>query len=254
MQLGGAVALVSGGASGLGRAAAEALLAAGAQVVLLDLERSPGAEVASSLGDAVEFVPADVTDPDSVQAAVDAATARGPLRAAVSCAGLGTVMRVLEKDGSPGDLETFRRTVEVNLVGTFVLFSQAAAAMGRTEPVDGERGVLVGTASVAAFEGQVGQVAYSASKGGVAGMTLPVARDLSRALIRCATVAPGIFDTPMLAGLPEPARESLGQQVPHPARLGRPEEFGALVRHVVENPMINGEVIRLDGALRMAPR
>ena len=161
---------------------------------------------------------------------------------------------MLGKDGSPGDVDAFRRTVEVNLVGSFVLWSRAAAAMARTEPVDGERGVLVGTASVAAFEGQVGQAAYSASKGGVVGMTLPVARELSRSLVRCCTVAPGIFDTPMLASLPDAAKESLGQQVPHPARLGRPAEFGALVRHVVENPMLNGEVIRLDGAIRMQPR
>ncbi len=249
MQLPGAVALVTGGGSGL--ATATALTEAGAQVVVADLPGSPGAAATQRLGGV--FVPADVTDEVQVQAAVDAASALGPLRVAASCAGIGTAGRALGKNG-PLPLEQFARTVQVNLVGTFNVVRLAAGAMSGTEPVDGERGVVVNTASAAAYDGQIGQAAYSASKGGVVGMTLPLARDLAQSLIRVVAVAPGLFDTPMLAALPEAARTALAAQAPMPARLGRPEEYAALVRHIVENPMLNGEVIRLDGAIRMPPR
>ena len=251
MQLAGSVALVTGGASGLGLATATALSDAGAAVVLVDLPSSGGEARAAELGGA--FVAADVTDPDRVQAAVDQASSMGPLRVAVNCAGIGTPGRVVGKSG-PLPLEQFARVVTVNLVGTFNVIRLAAAAMAATEPVDGERGVVVNTASAAAFDGQIGQAAYSASKGGVVGMTLPLARDLASSLIRVMTIAPGLFDTPMLQGLPEPARQSLGAQVPMPSRLGDPREYAMLARHIVENPMLNGEVIRLDGAIRMAPR
>ena len=253
MQLAGTAALVTGGASGLGLATATELVAAGAAVVLADLPGSAGAAAAESLGGAAVFVPTDVTDEASVQRAVDRAGELGPLRVAVSCAGIGTPGRVLGRTG-PLPLDAFARVVTVNLVGTFNVLRLAAAAMAATDPVDGERGVVVNTASAAAFDGQIGQAAYSASKGGVVGLTLPAARDLADKLIRVMTIAPGLFDTPMLQGLPEPARQSLGQQVPMPSRLGDPREFAALVRHVCENPMLNGEVIRLDGAIRMAPR
>ena len=251
MQLAGSVALVTGGASGLGLATATALSEAGAAVLLVDLPSSDGEARAAELGGA--FAATDVTDPDQVQAAVEQAQAMGPLRVAVNCAGIGTPGRVVGKHG-PLPLEQFARVVQVNLVGTFNVIRLAAAAMAATEPVDGERGVLVNTASAAAYDGQIGQAAYSASKGGVVGMTLPVARDLASSLIRVMTIAPGLFDTPMLQGLPEPARQSLAAQVPMPSRLGDPREYAALVRHIVENPMLNGEVIRLDGAIRMAPR
>jgi NAD(P)-dependent dehydrogenase (short-subunit alcohol dehydrogenase family) len=253
VQLAGAVTLVTGGASGLGLATATALSAAGAAVVLADLPSSPGQRAADGIGGDAVFVPTDVTDERSVQAAVDRAGELGPLRVAVSCAGIGTPGRVLGKAG-PLPLDAFARVVTVNLVGTFNVIRLAAAAMAATDPVDGERGVLVNTASAAAFDGQIGQAAYSASKGGVVGMTLPVARDLADKQIRVMTIAPGLFDTPMLQGLPEPARQSLAAQVPMPSRLGDPAEFAALVRHICENPMLNGEVIRLDGAIRMAPR
>jgi NAD(P)-dependent dehydrogenase (short-subunit alcohol dehydrogenase family) len=251
VQLVGAVALVTGGASGLGLATATELASAGAAVVLLDLPSSPGQDAAKQIGGV--FVPTDVTDEASVQAAVDQATSMGPLRVAVNCAGIGTPGRVVGKDG-PLALEQFARVVQVNLVGTFNVIRLAAAAMAQTEPVDGERGVIVNTASVAAFDGQIGQAAYSASKGGVVGMTLPIAREFAQSLIRVMTIAPGLFDTPMLQGLPEAARQSLGAQVPMPSRLGQPSEYAALARHIIENPMLNGEVIRLDGAIRMAPR
>jgi NAD(P)-dependent dehydrogenase (short-subunit alcohol dehydrogenase family) len=253
VQLDGAVALVTGGASGLGLATATELAAAGASVVLLDLPSSPGAEAAARLGGEALFVPTDVTDEASVQDAVDQAASRGPVRVAVNCAGIGTPGRVLGKNG-PLALDAFARVVTVNLVGTFNVLRLAAAAIAQTEPVDGERGVIVNTASAAAFDGQIGQAAYAASKGGVVGMTLPVARDLAQSLIRVMTIAPGLFDTPMLQGLPESARQSLGAQVPMPSRLGDPHEYAMLVRHICENPMLNGEVIRLDGAIRMAPR
>jgi NAD(P)-dependent dehydrogenase (short-subunit alcohol dehydrogenase family) len=253
VQLAGAVAVVTGGASGLGLATARELTRAGASVVLLDLPSSPGAQAAADLGADALFVPTDVTDEASVQDAVARASERGPLRVAVNCAGIGTPGRVLGRKG-PLPLDAFTRVVMVNLVGTFNVLRLAAAAMAETDPVDGERGVVVNTASAAAFDGQIGQAAYSASKGGVVGMTLPVARDLADRLIRVMTIAPGLFDTPMLQGLPEPARQSLGAQVPMPSRLGDPAEYAALVRHICENPMLNGEVIRLDGAIRMAPR
>jgi NAD(P)-dependent dehydrogenase (short-subunit alcohol dehydrogenase family) len=244
---------VTGGASGLGRATAEALLAGGARVVLADLPSSAGPEVAAGMGECARFVPTDVTDADSVEAAVAAAGQLGTLRVAVNCAGVGTPGRVVGRQG-PMPLAQFESVVRVNLVGTFNVIRLAAAAMAGSEPVGEERGVIVNTASVAAFDGQVGQAAYSASKGGVVGMTLPIARELASSKIRVMTIAPGLFDTPMLAGLPQEARDSLGAQVPHPARLGDPSEYGALVRHIVANPMLNGEVIRLDGAIRMAPR
>jgi len=248
----GAVALVTGGASGLGRATAERLAGLGARVVVLDLPGSDGKAVAGGLGG--EFAPADVTDPDAVSAAVDLATGLGPLRVVVNCAGIGPPARVVGRDGSPMPLEAFTTVVQVNLVGTFNVIRLAAAAMAALDPVDAERGVLVNTASIAAFEGQIGQAPYSASKGGIVGMTLPIARELAGRQIRVVTIAPGLFETPLLASLPDEAKESLGRQVPHPSRLGRPEEYAALVQQIVENPMLNGETIRLDGAMRMAPR
>ena len=253
MELTNASAVVTGGASGLGRATAQTLFDAGAKVVLADLPSSPGAEVAAEMGEGAAFVPTDVTDPDAVQEAIDTAAGLAPLRVAVNCAGVGTPGRVLSRKG-PLDLDQFSFVVEVNLIGTFNVIRLAAAAMAATEPVDGERGVIVNTASVAAFEGQIGQAAYSASKGGVVGMTLPIARDLADKLIRVCTIAPGLFSTPMLHGLPEEAKASLAASVPMPARLGDPAEYAALAHHIVSNGMLNGEVIRLDGAIRMAPR
>jgi NAD(P)-dependent dehydrogenase (short-subunit alcohol dehydrogenase family) len=255
VNLSGAVALVTGGASGLGLATARRLAADGAAgVVLVDLPTVDGKAAAGSLGAPATFAAADVTDEQQVAAAVDAAREFGPLRVVVNCAGIGTAGRVLSRKSGVLPLAAFARTVSVNLIGTFNVLRLGAEAMAATEPVDGERGVIVNTASVAAFDGQVGQAAYSASKGGVVGMTLPIARDLAEHLIRVMTIAPGTFDTPMLAGLPEEARASLGAQVPHPSRLGSPDEYAALVAHIVANPMLNGEVIRLDGAIRMAPR
>jgi NAD(P)-dependent dehydrogenase (short-subunit alcohol dehydrogenase family) len=239
--------LVTGGGSGLGAAVAHNLAEAGAKVVVADL-KGEGAEENS------RFVETDVTDEESVQAAVDAALESGSLHGAINCAGVAIAEKVLGRDG-PHSLESFSKVVEVNLVGTFNVIRLAAAAMRQNEPSgSGERGVIVNTASVAAFDGQIGQAAYSASKGGVVSMTLPIARELASHGIRVMTIAPGIFDTPMLAGLPEDARESLGNQVPFPSRLGRPDEYAALVRHIVENEMLNGEVIRLDGAIRMTAR
>jgi NAD(P)-dependent dehydrogenase (short-subunit alcohol dehydrogenase family) len=251
VRIEGSSAIVTGGASGLGLATATELAKAGAQVVIADLPSSPGEQRASDIGGA--FAPVDVTDETSVQQAVERASGLAPLRIVVNCAGIGNPGRVLGKQGVL-PLEQFTRVVTVNLIGTFNVIRLAVAAMVANDPVDGERGVIVNTASVAAFDGQIGQAAYSASKGGVVGMTLPVARDLADKLIRVCTIAPGIMDTPMLAGLPEPARQSLGQQVPHPARLGSPTEYAALARHIVENGYLNGEVIRLDGGIRMAPR
>lgn len=247
------VALVTGGASGLGGATAERLAADGAAVVIVDLPGSPGEEAASRLGERARFAPADVRDEGQIQAALDAARELGELRIAVSCAGVATPGRVVGRRG-PLDLDAFRTVVDINLVGTFNVLRLAAAAMLENEPVDGDRGVVVNTASIAAFDGQIGQAAYAASKGGVAGLTLSAARDLADKQIRVVTIAPGTFETPMLAGLPAEARTVLEQQVPHPARLGRPSEYAGLVRHIVDNPMLNGEVIRLDGALRMPPR
>ncbi|MFY2860385.1 3-hydroxyacyl-CoA dehydrogenase [Mycobacterium sp. THU-M104] len=254
MEIKDAVAVVTGGASGLGLATTQRLLDAGAQVVVLDLR---GEDMVRQLGTRARFAPADVTDEVAVTSALDIAEAMGPLRIVVNCAGTGNAIRVLGKDGV-FPLDAFRKIVDVNLVGSFNVLRLAAERIAKTEPVGPpdtqERGVIVNTASVAAFDGQIGQAAYSASKGGVVGMTLPIARDLASHLIRVVTIAPGLFDTPLLAGLPEAARESLGKQVPHPSRLGKPEEYGALAMHIIENPMLNGEVIRLDGAIRMAPR
>jgi NAD(P)-dependent dehydrogenase (short-subunit alcohol dehydrogenase family) len=247
------VALVTGGASGLGLATAKALTAAGAKVVILDLPTSAGAERAAELGDTARFAAADVRSEDDVAAALDVADELGALRVAVNCAGTGNAIRTIGKKGV-FPLVDFTRIVEINLIGTFNVIRLAAERMVKHDPVGEERGVIINTASVAAFDGQIGQAAYSASKGGVVGMTLPIARDLASAMIRVVTIAPGLFDTPLLAGLPEEAKASLGQQVPHPSRLGDPAEYGALAAHIVANPMLNGEVIRLDGAIRMAPR
>jgi NAD(P)-dependent dehydrogenase (short-subunit alcohol dehydrogenase family) len=250
----GSVALVTGGASGLGLATARRLVKAGAKAVLVDLPSSKGDEVAASLDGAAVFAAADVTDEAAVRSALDAAGELGPLRVVVNCAGIGTPGRLLGRDGTAYPLDPFVKVVQVNLIGTFNVIRLAAERLAAAEPVGEERGVIVNTASVAAYEGQIGQAAYSASKGGIVGMTLPIARDLAQRQIRVVTIAPGLFDTPLLAGLPEEARTSLGQQVPHPSRLGDPDEYGALVEHIVANPMLNGEVIRLDGAIRMAPR
>jgi NAD(P)-dependent dehydrogenase (short-subunit alcohol dehydrogenase family) len=246
-------ALVTGGASGLGAATARRLASLGAAVVVADLNREAGQALAGELGAPARFAETDVADEQSMRRAVDAAAENG-LRILVCCAGVAPAEKALGKEG-PLELSRFERVVRINLVGTFNAIRLAAARMAQNRPNDeGERGVIVTTASVAAFEGQIGQPAYAASKAAVAGMTLPLAREFARYGIRVVSIAPGIFDTPMLAGLPEPARASLGQQVPFPARLGRPEEFAALAQHIIENPMLNGETIRLDGAIRMAPR
>jgi NAD(P)-dependent dehydrogenase (short-subunit alcohol dehydrogenase family) len=253
VQLRNRTFLVTGGGSGLGAATVELFRVSGANVVILDVNEEAGANVARRTG--ALFVPTDVTREDSVKNAIEQAVSTyGGVHGAINCAGIGTAAKVLGKKGVH-PLELFERTVQINLVGTFNVIRLAAEVMVQQEPnEEGERGVFVNTASVAAFDGQIGQAAYSASKAGIVGMTLPIARELAEYGIRVAAVAPGIFDTPMLAGLPEPARESLGRQVPFPSRLGRPSEYAALVKHIVENPMLNGEVIRLDGALRMAPR
>jgi NAD(P)-dependent dehydrogenase (short-subunit alcohol dehydrogenase family) len=245
-----AVAVVTGGASGLGLATTKRLLDRGASVVVIDLR---GEEAVAALGDRAKFVETNVTDEVGVGKALDVAESMGPLRINVNCAGIGNAAKTLSKDG-PFPLDAFKKVVEVNLVGTFNVLRLSAERIARNEPLGEERGVIINTASVAAFEGQVGQAAYSASKGGVVGMTLPIARDLSREFIRVVTIAPGLFKTPLLGSLPEEAQKSLGKQVPHPARLGDPDEYGALAVHIIENPMLNGEVIRLDGAIRMAPR
>ncbi len=253
MDISNTVALVTGGASGLGRATVEALVAKGAKAVVLDLPGT-GDDVAAALGDSVKLVGADVRDADQVQAAVDAAAELGELRIVVNCAGTGDAIKTVGRENAPYPPEKFQRIIEINLIGTFNVTRLAAAHIAGLDPVGEERGVIVNTASVAAFDGQIGQAAYSASKGGVVGMTLPIARDLAQLKIRLNTIAPGLFNTPLLASLPQEARDSLGQQVPHPSRLGEPKEFGALAAHIVENPMLNGETIRLDGAIRMAPR
>jgi NAD(P)-dependent dehydrogenase (short-subunit alcohol dehydrogenase family) len=242
-------ALVAGGASGLGEATARALAARGARVTIADLNAERGAALGAELGG--EFIQADVTDEAQVQAAVEAA---GELRLAVSCAGIGWAERTVKKDG-PAALAPFETVVRVNLIGTFNVLRLAAASMAANEPdAEGERGVVVMTASIAAFDGQIGQTAYAASKGGVVGLTLPAARDLAGLGIRVCTIAPGLFDTPLLAGLPEEARRALGEQIPFPSRLGRPDEYAGLACQIAENRMLNGEVLRLDGALRMPPR
>jgi len=247
-------ALVTGGASGLGEATVRRLAADGAgAVVILDLPGSRGETLAKELGDRVRFAAADVTSEDDVVAALDVAERAGPLRLVVNCAGIGTAGRIIGRNGL-FPLELFRRIVDVNMTGTFNVMRLAADRMMRNEPVEGERGVIVMTASVAAFEGQIGQIAYSASKGGIHAMTIVAARDLADKLIRVNTIAPGIFLTPMLMTLPEAARASLGAQIPHPSRLGDPAEYANLVLAIVHNPMLNGETIRLDGAIRMGPR
>lgn len=255
MQLTGRTILVTGGASGLGGATADMIAAAGGRVVIADLNQEAGAARAAPLGASAVFVRTDVTSEDDVARAVDTAvTTFGGLHGLVCTAGIAVAERALGKEG-PQPLAHFQRSITINLVGTFNAVRLASAAMAATAPLpSGERGAIVMTASVAAFDGQIGQAAYAASKGGVVGMTLPLAREFARIGIRVMTIAPGTFDTPLLAALPEAARESLGQQVPFPSRLGRPPEFAALVRHIFENEMLNGEVIRLDGAIRMAPK
>ncbi len=251
MDISGSVAVVTGGASGLGLATATRLAKAGATAVLLDLPSVHGAERAARIG--ATFASADVTSEAEVAAALDHAGGLGPIRVVVNCAGIGTPGRVIGKDGVL-PLDSFARVVSVNLIGTFNVLRLGAERILANDPIDGERGVIVNTASAAAFDGQIGQAAYAASKGGVVAMTLPIARDLADKLIRVMTIAPGLFRTPMLDGLPQDAIDSLGSQVPHPNRLGEPDEYAALVEHIVANPMLNGEVIRLDGAIRMAPR
>ena len=255
MRIEGRTFLVTGGASGLGGATARMLVGVGGNVVILDVNAEAGQKLARELGPKAHFVPTDVTSEPEVKNAVAAATERfSSLHGAVNAAGIGTAEKVLGRNG-PHPLDLFENTIRINLIGTFNVIRLAAAAMAAGEPTEtGERGVIVNTASVSAFDGQIGQAAYSASKGGIVGMTLPIARELARSGIRVMTIAPGIFDTPLLAGLPEPARLSLGQQVPFPSRLGHPEEFAQLACHIAENTMLNGEVIRLDGALRMAPK
>ena len=245
---------MTGGASGLGLASARRLVEAGAQVVIVDLPTSGGAAVARELGPSARFAAADVTDAGQLDAACATAAERAPLRALVHCAGRGGAVRVVERDGSPGSLEKYVDIVTVNLIGTFNALRLAAARMARNEPVGGDRGVCVLTASVAAWEGQVGQIPYAASKAGIVGMTIVAARDLASKQIRVCTIAPGTFDTPLLTQLSEEVRASLAKSVPHPSRLGAPDEYAALALHVIENPMLNGETIRLDGAIRMAPR
>jgi len=248
-------AVVTGGASGLGEAVARNLASAGVKVCLFDLNETRGQEVAKDLGG--HFAKVDVSEPASVEAGFLAArAAHGQEHILVNCAGIGVAARTVDKEGNPHDAAFFERVIRINLIGSFLCASRAAAGMVKSEPVtaDGERGVIISTASVAAFDGQIGQIAYSASKGGIVGMTLPMARDLAKFGVRVMAIAPGIFKTPMLAGLPEDVQTSLGAQVPFPSRLGDPSEYAAMARHIVENSMLNGEVIRLDGAIRMAPK
>ena len=252
MEIRGMQALVTGGASGLGLATVKVLVDSGAHVVAMDLPHADRTEL-DALGDAVRFVGADVTDEVAVRSAVSLANDRGRLAVLVNCAGIGNAIRTVGKEG-PFPFDEFERVVRVNLLGTFNVIRLAAAEMAGNPVVGEERGVIVNTASVAAYDGQVGQAAYSASKGGVVGMTLPIARDLAGLRIRVMTIAPGLFETPLLGSLPQEVRDSLGAQVPHPSRLGMPEEYARLVQAVVANPMLNGETIRLDGAIRMAPR
>src|SRR5271163_1507520 len=246
MEIKDAVAVVTGGASGLGLATTKRLLDAGAQVVVLDLR---GEDAVRELGDRARFAQTDVTDEAAVTSALDTAETLGTLRIVVNCAGTGNAIRVLSRDGV-FPLDAFRKIVEINLVGTFNVLRLAAARIAETEPIGEERGVIINTAAVAAFDGQIGQAAYSASKGGVVGMTLPIARELARFGIRVVTIAPGIFETPMLKGMPQEVQDSLGRMVPFPSRLGRADEYAALASHIIENEMLNGETIRLDGAIR----
>ena len=255
MDINGKVALVGGGASGLGAATARMIVSAGGSVVIVDLNEKVGNSLAAELGAAARFVRADVSDPNEVEQAVKAATeAFGALHICVNCAGIGDPQKIIGKDG-PADLARFTKVIRVNLIGTFNVARIAAWAIARNESgSDGECGVIINTASVAAFDGQIGQASYSASKGGIVALTLPLARDLAGLGIRVMTIAPGLFDTPLLAALPEDVKVALGSMVPFPQRLGRPEEYAQLARQIIENPMLNGEVIRLDGAIRMAPR
>jgi NAD(P)-dependent dehydrogenase (short-subunit alcohol dehydrogenase family) len=254
MDIQGISALVTGGASGLGLATTRRLVDAGASVVIVDLPSSPGEAVATELGEAVRFVAADVTSEEQMTEAFDAADGHGQLRALVHCAGRGGAVRLVEKDGSPGSLDLYTQVVTVNLIGTFNVLRLAAARMAKNEPLDGDRGACILTASVAAYEGQIGQIPYASAKAGIVGMTIVAARDLASKQIRVCTIAPGTFDTPLLSRLPDAVKESLAASVPHPSRLGDPDEYAALALHILENPVLNGETIRLDGAIRMAPR
>jgi NAD(P)-dependent dehydrogenase (short-subunit alcohol dehydrogenase family) len=255
MQIEGITAVVTGGASGLGRATVERLVKSGAgKVIMADLPSSDGETVAAELGDTVQFIAADVRSPDDVAAVMNAAAESGPLRAVVHCAGRGGPVRVVNKDGTPGSLETYTEIVGINLIGSFNVLRLAAAQMATNEPLDGDRGVVILTASVAAFEGQIGQIPYASSKAGIVGMTIVAARDLASKAIRVCTIAPGTFDTPLLARLSDEIRASLAATVPHPSRLGLPDEFARLALAIIDNGMLNGETIRLDGAIRMAPR
>ncbi|GAA2417725.1 SDR family NAD(P)-dependent oxidoreductase [Streptomyces coeruleofuscus] len=254
MQTSGISAVVTGGASGLGLATARRLLKAGARVTIADLPSSDGERAVRDLGPEAVFVPADVTSTEDMTAVLDTAERTGALRAVVHCAGRGGPLRVVNKDGTAGDLDHFRAVVDVNLIGTFNVLRLAAARMARNEPLDGDRGVVVMTASVAAFEGQIGQAPYAASKAGVAGLTVCVARDLASKSIRVVTIAPGLFDTPMLGRRPKEKLDALAAAVPHPPRLGAADEYAQLALHIIDNPMLNGETIRLDGAIRLAPR
>lgn len=254
MKLDGSVALVTGGASGLGFASVQKLVNRGAHVVMLDLPTSDGERVAAQFDGAVTFAPGDVTDEASVNAALDAVQARGPLRAVVHCAGRSHTMRILDKELNPNPLENYAGVITTNLIGTYNVLRLSASRIAKSELDGEERGAIVMTASVAAWEGQVGQIPYASSKAGVSGMTIVAARDLAKYQIRVATIAPGIFDTPLLRKLPDEVRSKLGASVPHPSRMGNPEEFGDLAVHILENPMINGETIRLDGAIRMAAK
>jgi NAD(P)-dependent dehydrogenase (short-subunit alcohol dehydrogenase family) len=256
MDIAGHTAIVTGGGSGLGEATVRAIVAAGGNAVILDLAKSKGAQIAEELGKQAVYAETNITKEDQVTDALDTAVDQfGSIEIAVNCAGIGSAGRTIGKQNEPFSLDLFRLTIEINLIGTFNVIRLAAARMNENTPnSDGERGVIINTASVAAFDGQIGQCAYSASKGGVVGMTLPIARDLSRHGIRVMTIAPGLFETPMLMGLPEPAREALGASIPFPSRLGRPPEYASLACQIIENPMLNGEVIRLDGAIRMPPK
>jgi len=254
MDVNGKVALVSGGASGLGLASVEAILERGGRAVVLDLPSSDGEAVASRFSDRVDFVAGDVTEPADVERAIALATERGGLRVLVHTAGVGGPLRIVDKQGNPADLAVYERVIRINLIGTFNVLRHAAAAMAALDPDAGERGVCILTASVAAYEGRIGQIHYAASKSGVVGMTLPAARDLASKLIRVCAIAPGTFDTPLLGKLPEDVRAGLAAETPHPRRLGTTGEYAELAMHIVSNPMLNGETIRLDGALRMSPR
>lgn len=253
MKIEGIVAVVTGGASGLGRATTERLVAQGAKVVICDLAAN-GDEVAAEIGGDARFVQADVTNTDQMNAVFDAAEAMGPLRAVVHCAGRGGPIRVVDRNGLPGSLETYEMVIRINLIGSFNVLRLGAARIAKTELIGGERGVVVLTASVAAFEGQIGQIPYASAKAGIVGMTIVAARDLAGRQIRVCTIAPGTFDTPILARLTDEVRGSLAKAVPHPSRLGHPNEFAMLAGQIIENPMLNGETIRLDGAIRMPPR